>query len=49
MEIAVQSKFGTAFWLALDRAMCDGHDDLATQVDSIIAITFDGIGTSPRT
>lgn len=49
LEIAVQSMFGTAFWLALDRAMCDGHDDLATQVDAIIAITFDGIGAPPRT
>lgn len=48
LEIAVQSMFGTAFWLALDRTMCDGGDDLATQVDAIIAITFDGISAPPR-
>ncbi|OBH11162.1 TetR/AcrR family transcriptional regulator [Mycobacterium sp. E1747] len=44
IEIAVQSLFGTAFWLALDRSMHDGEDDLAEQVDAIMDITFHGIG-----
>lgn len=43
VEMAVQSMFGTAFWLALDRSMRDGNDDLSRQIDAIIDITFDGI------
>lgn len=46
VEIAVQSLFGTAFWLALDRSMHDGNDDLATQVDAIMDITFNGINAA---
>ena len=43
VEMAVQSLFGTAFWLALDRSMHGGDDDHAQRVDAIVDITFDGI------
>lgn len=47
VEIAVQSMFGTAFWLALDRSMRDGSDDLEAHVDALIDLTFDGINAPP--
>lgn len=43
VEVAVQSMFGAAFWLALDRSMRDDNGDLEAQVDAVVALTFDGI------
>lgn len=48
VEMAVQSLFGTAFWVALDISMRDGNDDLAHRVDAIMDITFNGISAPPK-
>lgn len=47
VEMAVQSMFGTAFWLALDRSMRGGSGDFGPQIDALIDITFEGINAPP--
>lgn len=43
VEIAWQTLFGTAFWLALDRSMRGDQPDLGRQVNGLIDLVFDGI------
>lgn len=45
VEIATQTLFGTAFWLALDRSMRRSGDDLDSQVDALINLVFEGIAS----